>query len=216
MGKINQEELRDLLNEGFTPAEIARKFGVNRSSVCRALAKGKLKTTAVFLGSPRRAEGIVNKALNVVDQLAMINSHACELLELLMRWNRGDKVALQVLESSVTKKKIRVGSRVQSVKEYKFTDPRKLVFTAMAEIREQLRLQVDILKTLYDVDQFKLFEKEIITVLGEINIEARDRFVTRLREQCLKRDTLRPLGLAIPIVGEKEAPEAPGGVKVGN
>ena len=50
---------------------------------------------------------IVTKEINAVEQLQKINSYANELLDLLMRWNRGDEEALQILESQVRKVKVR-------------------------------------------------------------------------------------------------------------
>jgi hypothetical protein len=39
----------------------------------------------------------------------------------------------------------------------------------MAEIREQLKLQIDIMKTLHDVTAIAEFQKEVLTVIGEAN-----------------------------------------------
>ena len=180
MAKIDLNVLHRLLNEGYKPAEAARRIGVNRSSVTRAIAKSRVKTSqAIVLGKAGR---IVEGKIDVMDQLLTINAYAVELLDLLMRWNRGDKAALQVLESQISRKKVRVGNKEEFVKEYKFTDPRSLALRTMAEIREQLRLQVDIFKSLYNVEMVNEFQKEIIRILGEIDPEARQRFIARLNE----------------------------------
>ena len=54
-----------------------------------------------------RAADVVRKELNAVEQLQKINGYANELLDLLMRWNRGDEEALQILESQVRTVKVR-------------------------------------------------------------------------------------------------------------
>ena len=51
------------------------------------------------------AHKVVEKNLNTLDQLQKINTYANELLDLLMRWNKGDAEALQILESQVRKVK---------------------------------------------------------------------------------------------------------------
>ena len=113
------------------------------------------------------AHKVVEKNLNAVDQLQKINTYANELLDLLMRWNRGDEEALQILESQV--KKVRVRGSEEEVTEYKFKDPRELALKAMAEIRGQLNLQLDIFKTLYDVQAIADFQREVLDAIGEVS-----------------------------------------------
>ena len=45
---------------------------------------------------------------------------------MVMAWQRGDDVALQILESQVQMKKVRVGKEIELIKEYKFKDPGSL------------------------------------------------------------------------------------------
>jgi hypothetical protein len=75
--------------------------------------------------------GDLPKALNVrkvncIERLEKINQRVNELVDLLMRWNRGDEEALQVLESQITTKKVRGWKDIQWLKEYKFTAPAHL------------------------------------------------------------------------------------------
>ena len=51
----------------------------------------------------------LRKSMRLIN-LGKINSYANELLDLLMRWKRGDDEALQILESQVSaNRKFRVG-----------------------------------------------------------------------------------------------------------
>jgi hypothetical protein len=53
---------------------------------------------------------------------------------------------------------------------------------AMREIRGQLELQLEIFKTLYDLEAVADFQREVLTALGEVDKNVRDRIVQRLKE----------------------------------
>jgi hypothetical protein len=109
---------------------------------------GKAVTSHVAI---EKAKEVVARKIVTIEQLQKINDYANELLDLVMRWNRGDDVALQILENQVRKIKIGKGENVQWITEYKFKDPREIALRAMQEIREQLKLQMEMYKTLYDL-----------------------------------------------------------------
>jgi predicted transcriptional regulator len=181
MGKIDDLELQKLIDQGLNQVEIAKHFGVTKVAVCqklKRLAERKTKVTVM-----EKAGQIVEKKLDALDQLKKINAYANELLDLLMRWNRGDEEALQIFESQVANKKIRIGKKTEFVKEYKFSDPRQLALRAMGEIREQLRLQMDIFKTLYDLQAVEEFQKEVLTEIGNAAPDIRDRIIHNLKKR---------------------------------
>lgn len=99
-----------------------------------------------------------------------------------MRWNRGEDEALQILESQVRKVKIGKGEEEKIVNEYKFRDPRELALQVMREIRGQLNLQLDIFRTMYDMQAVADFQREVLRVIGEVEPDARDRIIQRLKE----------------------------------
>lgn len=190
MGKIEDLELEKLMDQGLKQAEIAKHFDVSRAAVCKKikrLSQSKTKVTVL-----EKAGQIVENKLDAVDQLKKINSYANELLDLLMRWNRGDNTALQVLESQIANKKIRIGKKTKWVKEYKFTDPRQLALRAMGEIREQLRLQMEIARTLYDVQEMKNFQEEILNVFRDVSPELREQIIRKLKERRAIRSAAFP------------------------
>ncbi|MBE9572147.1 MAG: hypothetical protein IMF11_16080 [Proteobacteria bacterium] len=143
-------------------------------------AKKKLKISVVKNVALENAHKVVDKNLDAVQQLQKINQDANELLDLLMRWNRGDEAALQVLESQV--RKVRIGKTEKFVEKFKFKDPRELAIKAMAEIRGQLNLQLEIFKTLYDMDAIAEFQREVLNTIGEVAPDVRDRIIQRLKE----------------------------------
>ncbi len=176
--KIDRVKLNQMLTAGKSQKEIALVFGVTEGAVSKA--RKELNIAVVKNVSLERAHQVVEKNLNAVEQLQKINAHANEILDTLMRWNRGDKEALQILESQVRKVKVR-GSE-EEITEYRLKDPRELALKAMAEIRGQLSLQLDIFKTLNDLQAVAEFQKEVLTIIGEVDANVRDRIIQRLKE----------------------------------
>jgi len=184
--KISNLELDQLVREGNGVSEIARKLGVSKGAISKRLkALNVAITKDVTL---HHAGEIVEKKLDAIGQLQKINEYANELLDLLMRWNRGDEGALQILESQVRKVKVR-GSE-EEVTEYKFKDPRELALKAMAEIRGELALQLDIFKALYDMAAVAEFQKEVLTAIGEVSPDVRSSIIHNLQKARAIRSTL--------------------------
>lgn len=134
------------------------------------------------------AAEVVRQELNTVEQLQKINGYANELLDLLMRWNRGDEEALQILESQV--RTVKVKGQEEEVKEYRFKDPRELALRAMQEIRGQLKLQLEIFQALYDMQAVAEFQREVLEAIGDAAPETRDRIIHNLKEKRAIRSTL--------------------------
>ena len=187
-GKIDFNELHQLVTKGKGTTEIAKYFSVTPGAVSQA--KKKLKISVVKNVALESAHKVVDKNLDAVAQLQKINKDANELLDVLMRWNRGDDEALQILETQVRKVKIGKGENSEIVKQYKFKDPRELALRAMAEIRGQLNLQLDIFKTLYDMEAVAEFQREVLTSIGEEAPSVRNRIIQRLKESRSLRQSV--------------------------
>lgn len=176
--KIDRVKLNQMLTAGKSQKEVAQVFGVTEGAISKA--KKELNIAVVKSVSLERAHQVVEQNLNAVEQLQKINGYANELLDLLMRWNRGDKEALQILESQVRKVKVR-GSE-EEITEFRLKDPRELALKAMAEIRGQLALQLDVFKALHDLQAIAEFQKEVLTIIGEVSPDVRDSIISRLKE----------------------------------
>jgi len=183
---IDDNQLLQLIRNGDTVTEAARKLGVNKATV-----SVRLKELNVAINrnvAIRAAHKIVDREINALDQLQKINRDANELLDLLMRWNRGEDASLQVLESQV--RKIKVRGQEEEVAEYRFKDPRELALKAMQEIRGQLKLQLEIFQALFDMQAVKQFQTEVLEVIGSVSTEARDEIIRRLTERNALRSAL--------------------------
>ena len=184
--KISNIELEKLLRKGLGVSEIARKVGVSKGTVSK-----RLKALNVAINQRvvlHDAGQIVEKKLDAIGQLQKINDYANELLDLLMRWNRGDEEALQILESQV--KRVRIRGTEEEVTEYKFKDPRELALKAMGEIRGQLNLQLEIFRSLYDFAAVSEFQKEVLESIKEVAPDVRDKIVFNLQKRRAIRSTL--------------------------
>jgi len=68
---------------------------------------------------------------------------------------------------------------------------RAIILKACAEIRGQLNLQLEIFKTLYDMQAVQKFQSEVLSMIGEVDPEARDKIIDRLKSNKAIRGTLR-------------------------
>lgn len=182
---IDIEEMARLLDEGKTGAECARYFGVSPSAVSKA--RKKIKRGIVRHVATERAPAMVDRGLDIFDQLNQINSDAREILDLCMRWQRGDDVAIQIMESQV--RQINVGTRDEPeiVEEFKFKDPREIALRAMAEIRQQLGLQKDLFKQLYELQEVRLFMDVVLEVMRNASPELCDKLLAEFKRRQLVR-----------------------------
>jgi predicted transcriptional regulator len=128
--KIDREKLHALARKGTSQGKMASAFGVSQAAISKALKDLERETTRCLTAPPtsarKSAARIIENSINAAEQLLKINKNANELLDLVMAWQRGDDVALQILESQVCMRKIRVGKEIEQVKEYRFKDPREL------------------------------------------------------------------------------------------
>lgn len=184
--RISILDLEKCIQEGCGVSEAARRLGVTKGAVSKKLKSLKIQTAkqVVF----HHTGEIVEKKLDAIDQIKKINDYANELLDLLMRWNRGDKAALQILESQVRKVKVR--GKEEELTEYRFKDPRELALKAMAEIRGQISLQFEIIQGLYDMAAVSEFQKEVLEAIGEVTPDVRKRIVENLKKRSFIRSTL--------------------------
>jgi hypothetical protein len=162
--KVDKDELYRMLAEGKSVKECAKHFGVSSPAISQHKKDlGSFVVTDVQLASAGR---IVDEHLNTVQQLQQINADAHELLEICMRWLRGEPEALQILESQV--RKVRIGKSEKFVDEYKFKDPREIALKAMQRIESQLRLQNETLALLTNVKAIHEFQQDVIRILKEV------------------------------------------------
>lgn len=187
--KLNTSELLRRVDAGDSYAEIAKDHGITRQAVYKRVRELRGKTTKAVVA--KKVEQVVEQKLDAVSQLQKINEHANELLDLCMAWGRGDDEALQILESQRIKRKVRISDEEIDVEEFRFKDPRELALKAMAEIRGQLRLQLEIFAALYDMKAAQEFQEEVLAAIGEAAPDVRAQIIHKLNQRRAIRSAVR-------------------------
>jgi len=70
-------------------------------------------------------------------------------------------------------------------------DDRPTLLRAMAEIRSQLELQLKIFATLYDLQAAEEFQEAVVTAIGDVAPDVRDKIIQRINEKRAVRQTVR-------------------------
>ena len=137
------------------------------------------------------AHKVVDKNLDAVAQLQRINEKANAMLEeltgedkLIDRMVRAVQGAL-TYEADPNKQAEYIRRMVKQI-----TQDRFLALKAMQEIRGQLGLQLDIFKTLYDMEAVAEFQREVLTAIGETSPDVRNRIIQSLKEARTLRGSL--------------------------
>lgn len=160
--KISLKELNRLLNEDKSTSECALHFNVTPAAILyrkKQLEKHLAKGSAMV----RTAQRSIKQKMVTVEQLQNINDKANEILEQAM------------LDISDPDTKGGGGPEI--------------ALKAMAEIRNQLRLQVDIYQTMYDLRAVEEFQREVLNAIAEVDKDVRIAIIDNLK----KRRTLRSI-----------------------
>jgi len=188
--KVNDRELLRLIDkEGKSQSEAAKTIGVSRQAVSKRLQELRGKTTKVVVA--KKIDQIVDRKIDAIDQLHQINAYANEILDILMRWQRGDEKAIQILESQVKQVKRHTQDGPEWVTEYKMKDPRELALKAMAEIRGQLKLQLEIFQALFSLQAAQEFQDTVLEVIGEVDPNVRSEIIRRINTKRSVRSAMR-------------------------
>jgi len=183
--KIDYRKLNRLLREGQTQTNIAKLFNVTPGRISQA--KREMRNRVCKVTTLEKASDVVNDHLDTMAQLRKINTDANTLLDLLMAWQAGDKEAIRVLENQVKTVKFGKDNNAVDVTEIKMKDPRELALKCMSEIRNQLRLQMEIWQAYLEWNDRKQFQEEVLQILDEFEPNTRERAIERLKHRALLR-----------------------------
>ena len=185
-GKIDKVRLGRLLREGKSQRKCAEIFGVTESAVSRArkdLGIAVAKVTCLEEGAR-----VAQESLDVASQLFRINERALSLLDevsgeenIVKRLAEGIEEAFHSGEDLAQRREV-IRKVVQRVSKDRF-----FALKEMQEIRGQLRFQIEILQSLYNIREIATFQGEIINLLGDGDPGMRKEFMRRLQEKCALR-----------------------------
>jgi uncharacterized protein YerC len=143
--KIDRVKLNQMLREGKPQKEVAQFFGVSEGAISKA--KKELNIAVVKNTALETAHQIVQKELDVVDQLYKSNKRINEIAEDLMAKIRGEKTGTLAVQGNIR----------LVLKEFE------------EERRKQLNFQMEIFKTLSDFKLIAEFQKEVVDLIGNAN-----------------------------------------------
>ncbi len=163
MRKIDDQVLyRMLVEEGQTQSKVAAYFGVSEAAVSK-----RVKALNFHLNRHvglERAKEVADHGLNVVDQLQGINDVIQEELIWATEEARKPGADRKALEQTI--------------------------IDLTGEVRKQLRFQLEVLRSLYDMRGVAEFQKEVLDAIKEVSPETRDAIVKRLIERRALRSAL--------------------------
>lgn len=162
--KVDVLLMQKLLSEGLPQKDIAKRLGVTPGRITQLKTELKIKKTKRVVES--KVPAIIRRELNAADQLVKINEHATWILDHMMAWCRGDQNALEILAKQSAQK---------------LGDPYQTALKAMAEVRSQLKLQLEIFQALYDMEAAAAFQQEVVDILGEVDPDVKTEIVRRLK-----------------------------------
>ena len=187
--KIDRVKLSQLLKQGKTQRQVAQVFRVTEGAISKA--KKELNVSVVKSVALESAHTVVDKNLDTISQLQRVNQVANQLLDELTgedqvidRMVKAVEVSLEYEGDPISQKKY-IRQVILRVNQDKNT-----ALKACAEIRGQLNLQLDIFKTLYDMQAVAEFQKEVLTAIGEEAPDVRNRIIQRLKESRSLRQSI--------------------------
>lgn len=161
---ISYIELEKYVRQGLGVVQIAKKIGVTKGAVSKALKRlevGITKDVAL-----RTAPKIADKKIDAMAQLSKINQSIHK--------------ELKYLEEEIDKS--------TSQEERISLQDQKLKHTA--EIRKELNLLLSIISTLYNAEEVSAFQRITLEEIGHAAPEVRQRILERLNEIRATRSTL--------------------------
>jgi transcriptional regulator with XRE-family HTH domain len=183
--KIDYRELDQMLRAKKPYSEIAKHFGVTKGRISQA--KKEMRNQINKVTTLEKAADVVHEHLDIMAQLRKVNEDANRMLDLLIRWQEGDPEALRILESQVKTVTFGKNGETIDIQEVKMKDPRELALKCMAEIRNQLKLQLDMYEAYLEFNDRKRFQEEVLRILDEFEPGVKQRAINRLKDRALLR-----------------------------
>ena len=184
--KIDVVKLNQMLRSGKSVKQCAEYFNVTPPAI--SMAKKNLNVSVVKNVALENAHKVVDKNLDAVEQLQKINRAANQLLDELM----GKEKVVQELVIVVNKINEGNSADVKEITKLvkQIISDKNTALKACQEIRGQLSLQLDIFKTLYDVEAVAEFQREVLDAIAEVSPEVRNKIVNNLKEKRALRGSV--------------------------
>jgi len=188
--KVDIHKLSQMLRAGKSVKQCAKHFNVTPGAISQH--KKNLNIAVVKNVALENAHRVVDKNLNSVDQLHRVNQVANQLLDELTGEDQTIDRMVKAVEGFLTHEgdPIKQKEHIRQVL-LKVNQNKNTALKACAEIRNQLRLQLEIFQTLYDMKAVQEFQKEVLTAIGEASPDVRNSIIRRLSEKRAIRSAIK-------------------------
>jgi transposase-like protein len=182
--------MQKMLQDGKTPAECARALGVTEqaiSSARREFSKETAKNIAL-----ENASRAVQRGLDTVEQLQKINNVMHGLIEDAVGDDKFEELVVRVAKeaSELGGDEFKRQEYIRRIREELNRD-RYIAVKASGEIRNQLKLQMDLYAMLYDMKAVQEFQQEVLDAIGEASPEVKNAIIRSLHEKSALRRSVK-------------------------
>ncbi len=153
--KLDPDALQRYLDAGHSQADAARYFNVSESAISQRVRTLQIATSKVV--ALERAAEVVNQKLDATARLQHIQQVIDEELRCAVERAKEPGADRAKLQDTILK--------------------------LVAEVRQQLNLQLNISRTLIDLKVVREFQQSVIEVISEESPEVARRVVARLKER---------------------------------
>ena len=188
--KIIPAELDEMLAAGKSHQEAADHFGVTKSAISNHLDRRKINSKQL---AAQKADEHIDRGLKTIDQLRRINERSNKILDEL---TGDEKTMSHIVEAASTALAFKENKDPQAM--YSFIDgfaskmlqDKQTALKACAEIRGQLKLQLEIYESLFNMKSVQKFIETVIEVVGDVSPEARNAIIRRLDARSAIRKSI--------------------------
>lgn len=190
-GRLSDEELIELASKGKTYRQIGKLDGTTGPNVGQRLKRIR-KTAVIHIArDEERGKAITKHNIDAGEQLSKISFHVNNLLDRATSEEREITRLVDAATVELKKDQKELDPKVahqllKGIVEEFFKD-QDTIFKASAEIREQIRLQLDIFKVWYSHQAIQEFQRIVLDAVGSVDSELRDRIVKELSRRQLIR-----------------------------
>jgi DNA-binding Lrp family transcriptional regulator len=190
-GRLSNEQLVEYASKGMTYRQIAKKDGTTPANISQRLKRLKKKAVIHIARDEKRGDAITKHNLDAGEQLTKISFHVNQLLDQATseegEINRLVAIAGIELERDKEDSDPKITQDLLRDIVTEFHNNQDIIFRASAEIREQIRLQLDIFKVWYSHQAIQEFQRIVLDAVGSVDPELRDRIIKELSRRQLVR-----------------------------
>lgn len=189
--RLSDEQLMKYANEGRSLSYIAKKAKCTKANISQRLNRLKARNIRDIAREERLSGAIVERNIDAASQLGRINFEVTKLLDKatdedseIQRLVEAASIKLKQKHSELTLSEAR--NYLEQIVE-EFYKNQDTIFRASAEIREQIRLQLDIFKVWFSHQAVQDFQRIVLDAVGSTSPDLRDRIINELRNKRVIR-----------------------------